>query len=84
MLLLCLSFVRPTVDPYSSISLLFKCLCLFLLFVQLCKEDREEYIAYLMSIDWLDEAAQKMADIINDDSFVSRKGKSKHQVGSFH
>ena len=55
----------------------------FLLFAyvfKLCKEDTEEYIEYLKSIGWLDEAARRLADIINQDGFVSKEGKSKHQV----
>ena len=58
----------------------------FLLFasrLQLCKEDTEEYIEYLKSIGWLDEAARRLADIINQDGFVSKEGKSKHQVSIF-
>ena len=47
---------------------------------QLQKESTEEYIEYLKSIDWLDEAAIKLIDIINDEAFVSKEGKSKHQV----
>ncbi|KAH3792954.1 hypothetical protein DPMN_146456 [Dreissena polymorpha] len=50
------------------------------MFPQLCKENAEEYIEYLKTIGWLDEAAQKLADIINDENFVSKEGKSKHQV----
>ena len=48
--------------------------------MQLKKEGSEEYINFLVSIDWLDEAAQRLADIINDENFVSVEGKSKHQV----
>ncbi|XP_045203954.2 pre-mRNA-splicing factor SYF1-like isoform X2 [Mercenaria mercenaria] len=49
-------------------------------YLKLSKENAEEYIEYLKSIGWLDEAAQRLADIINDDSFVSKEGKSKHQL----
>ena len=49
---------------------------------QLCKEDTEQYIEYLKSIGWLDEAAKRLADIINEDGFVSKEGKSKHQVSA--
>ncbi|KAJ8300429.1 hypothetical protein KUTeg_021948 [Tegillarca granosa] len=48
--------------------------------LKLQKENAEEYIEYLKSIDWLDEAAVKLADIINDDGFVSKEGKSKHSL----
>ena len=33
---------------------------------QLIPENTEEYVEYLISIDRLDEAAVKMADIVND------------------
>ncbi|CAI9716217.1 pre-mRNA-splicing factor SYF1-like [Octopus vulgaris] len=49
-------------------------------YLKLKKEDTEQYIDYLISIDWLDEAAQRLATIINDEQFVSKKGKSKHQL----
>jgi pre-mRNA-splicing factor SYF1 len=48
--------------------------------LKLIPENTEEYVEYLISIDRLDEAAVKMADIVNDDKFVSREGKSKHQL----
>jgi pre-mRNA-splicing factor SYF1 len=48
--------------------------------LQLAKENTEEYIDYLISIGWLDEAAIRLANIINDETFVSKDGKSKHQV----
>lgn len=49
-------------------------------YLKLSKEDTEEYIEYLKSIGWLDEAAKRLADVINDDGFVSKEGKSKHQL----
>ncbi|GFR74170.1 pre-mRNA-splicing factor SYF1 [Elysia marginata] len=49
-------------------------------YLKLKKEGSEEYINFLISIDWLDEAAQRLADIINDGNFVSVEGKSKHQL----
>lgn len=49
-------------------------------YLKLKKEGSEEYINFLISIDWLDEAAQRLADIINDENFVSVEGKSKHQL----
>ncbi|GAB1597760.1 pre-mRNA-splicing factor SYF1-like [Argonauta hians] len=49
-------------------------------YLKLKKEDTEQYIDYLISIEWLDEAAQRLATIINDEKFVSKKGKSKHQL----
>jgi len=43
-------------------------------------EDAEEFVTYLTSIDRLDEAASRLADIINNEKFISKEGKSKHQV----
>lgn len=48
--------------------------------MQLCPEDAEDYIEYLLQIDRLDEAAVKLAEIVNCDTFVSKHGKPKHQV----
>ncbi|XP_050403094.1 pre-mRNA-splicing factor SYF1 [Patella vulgata] len=48
--------------------------------LKLQKETGEEYIEYLKSIGWLDEAAIRLADLINDETFVSKEGKSKHQL----
>jgi pre-mRNA-splicing factor SYF1 len=48
--------------------------------LKLMPENTEEFVEYLISIDRLDEAAVKMADIVNDDKFVSKEGKSKHQL----
>ena len=48
--------------------------------LQLSPEDAEEYIKYLLTIGKLDEAALKMADIVNDESFVSKEGKSRYQL----
>jgi len=46
----------------------------------LAPEDTEEYIEYLISIGRLDEAAVKLAQIVNQDDFVSKHGKSNHQL----
>lgn len=43
-------------------------------------EDAEEFISYLVSIDRLDEATVRLAGIINNEKFISKEGKSKHQV----
>jgi len=46
----------------------------------LAPEDTEKYIEYLISIERLDEAAVKLAQIVNQDDFVSKHGKSNHQL----
>lgn len=49
-------------------------------YLKLCPENAEEYIEYLKSVDRLDEAAVKLAHIVNKDDFVSKEGKSNHQL----
>uniref|UniRef100_A0A915II81 Pre-mRNA-splicing factor SYF1 n=1 Tax=Romanomermis culicivorax TaxID=13658 RepID=A0A915II81_ROMCU len=49
-------------------------------YLKLMPENAEDYIEFLLSIDKLDEAAQKLAFIVNDDKFDSKKGKSKYQL----
>ena len=49
-------------------------------YVKLSPECVEEFIDYLLKNNRLDEAAKNLADIVNDDTFNSRNGKSKHQM----
>lgn len=49
---------------------------------QLQPECAEEYIDYLQQIGNLDECAKLYVDILNRDDFVSRQGKSNHEVCS--
>ncbi|XP_047117336.1 pre-mRNA-splicing factor syf1 homolog [Schistocerca piceifrons] len=49
-------------------------------YLKLCPEDTEDYIEYLTSIERLDEAAVKLAYIVNKEDFVSKHGKSNHQL----
>lgn len=49
-------------------------------YLKLEPENTEAYIDYLMAIGWLDEAAIQLADIIDRENFVSKKGKSNHQL----
>lgn len=48
--------------------------------MQLSPENAEEYIDYLHSIGRLDEAAVRLAAVVNDEGFVSKEGKSNYQV----
>jgi pre-mRNA-splicing factor SYF1 len=41
---------------------------------------REDYTAYLLSIGHFDEGARQIANMVNDDAFVSLKGTSKHAM----
>lgn len=49
-------------------------------YLKLAPEDTEDYIEYLISIGRLDEAALKLAQIVNQDDFISKHGKSNHQL----
>lgn len=40
----------------------------------------EDYIEYLVSIGRLDDAAVKLADAVNDDRYVSKKGRTQHEL----
>lgn len=48
--------------------------------MQLSPENAEEYIDYLRSVGRLDEAAVRLAAVVNDEGFVSKEGKSNYQV----
>eukprot|EP00200_Dunaliella_tertiolecta_P010820 CAMPEP_0202386768 /NCGR_PEP_ID=MMETSP1127-20130417/68372_1 /ASSEMBLY_ACC=CAM_ASM_000462 /TAXON_ID=3047 /ORGANISM="Dunaliella tertiolecta, Strain CCMP1320" /LENGTH=927 /DNA_ID=CAMNT_0048987473 /DNA_START=101 /DNA_END=2884 /DNA_ORIENTATION=- len=49
-------------------------------YLKLEPEHVEEYIAYLKAKNRWGEAAQKLAELLNDDTFRSLEGKSKHQM----
>lgn len=49
-------------------------------YLKLCPEDAEEFIDYLISVKKLDEAAQQLANIVDNEHFVSKHGKSNHQL----
>jgi pre-mRNA-splicing factor SYF1 len=49
-------------------------------YLKLQPEDAEVFIQYLCSVERLDEAAVKLAEIVNRDDFISKEGKSKHQL----
>lgn len=48
--------------------------------LKLQPENAEDFIDYLISIDRLDEACLKLADIVNNEKFVSKKGKTNHAL----
>merc|ERR1719357_681646 len=43
-------------------------------------ENSEEYVDYLVTIDRLDEASQVLAKCVNNSEFISKQGKSNHQL----
>ncbi|XP_053232251.1 pre-mRNA-splicing factor SYF1 [Podarcis raffonei] len=49
-------------------------------YLKLSPENAEEYIEYLRSIDRLDEAAVRLAAVVNDERFISKEGKSNYQL----
>lgn len=49
-------------------------------YLKLCPEDAEEFINYLLKVERLDEAAQQLAHIVDNEYFVSKFGKSNHQL----
>ena len=49
-------------------------------YLKLNPEEAEDFVQYLISVDRLDEAALKLAEIVNRDDFISKEGKSKHQL----
>ncbi|XP_063175016.1 pre-mRNA-splicing factor SYF1-like [Chroicocephalus ridibundus] len=48
-------------------------------FLKLSPESAEEYVGYLRSVGRLDEAALRLARLVNDERFVSKEGKSNYQ-----
>jgi pre-mRNA-splicing factor SYF1 len=68
-----LEFVKMHNIPETAV-------CVFRRFLKLQPEDTEEYVDYLKTIDRFDEAAVKLAYIVNKDDFVSKRGKSNHQL----
>lgn len=68
-----LKFIKESHDPEVAVKIYRRYLKLF-------PEDSEDYIEYLTASGRLDEAAIRLSEIVNNDSFVSKHGKSKHQL----
>lgn len=49
-------------------------------YLKLFPEDAEEYIEYLTEVGKLDEAAQQLANVVDNEHFSSKHGKSNHQL----
>lgn len=49
-------------------------------YLKLAPDDAEEYIEYLLSVNRLDDAAQQLASIVDNEHFASKHGKSSHQL----
>ncbi|XP_013791269.1 pre-mRNA-splicing factor SYF1-like [Limulus polyphemus] len=68
-----LSFVKKHEIPETAVRV-------YRRYLKLTPENTEEYIEYLRSQGRLDEAALKLAELVNNEDFVSKEGKSKHQM----
>lgn len=51
-------------------------------YLKLQPEDAESFVEYLIKAGRLDDAAVRLAEIVNDERFLSRAGKSKFQLWS--
>lgn len=51
-------------------------------YLKLEPKEKEEYIKYLKKAGRLDMAASELAEIVNDERFISTQGKSKHDLWS--
>lgn len=49
-------------------------------YLKLLPKHREDFVEYLREIDRLDDAAQQLAILVNDDKLVSENGKTTHQL----
>ena len=49
-------------------------------YMKLCPEDSEVFVDYLVGVGRLDDAAKLLATIVNNQDFVSKKGKSNHAL----
>ncbi|VDP95362.1 unnamed protein product, partial [Echinostoma caproni] len=56
------------------------CLRIYRRYVKFAPDDMERFIEFLMRNGNANEASMKLAEIINDDNFISRQGKSKFQL----
>uniref|UniRef100_A0A1A9WIW5 Suppressor of forked domain-containing protein n=1 Tax=Glossina brevipalpis TaxID=37001 RepID=A0A1A9WIW5_9MUSC len=68
-----LKFVRKYDIPETAVRV-------YRRYLKLAPDDAEEYIEYLTSVNRLDEAAQHLASIVDNENFVSKYGKSNHQL----
>ncbi|OTF82327.1 pre-mRNA-splicing factor SYF1-like protein, partial [Euroglyphus maynei] len=68
-----LKFIKSHNLPETSIRI-------YRRYLMLLPEEAEDFIDYLISIERWDEAALKLTEIVNDEHFVSKQGRSKHQL----
>lgn len=68
-----LGFVKKHDIPETAVRV-------FRRYLKLAPENAEEYVDYLTEIGRLDECSLVLAKIVNDENFISQRGKSKHQL----
>lgn len=68
-----LKFVRDFDIPETAVRV-------YRRYLKLYPEDAEEYVDYLISQNRLDEAAQQLANIVDNELFISKHGKSNHEL----
>ncbi|THD26152.1 Pre mRNA splicing factor SYF1 [Fasciola hepatica] len=56
------------------------CVRIYRRYVRFAPDDMERFVEFLMRNGNANEASMKLAEIINDDNFISRQGKSKFQL----
>lgn len=69
-----LAFVRSAAVPEET------ALRVYRRYLQLEPNDAEEYVDYLTSIGRMDEAADKLREVLNRAKYTSKQGKTKHQL----
>eukprot|EP01119_Soliformovum_irregulare_P007300 TRINITY_DN1969_c1_g1_i1.p1 TRINITY_DN1969_c1_g1~~TRINITY_DN1969_c1_g1_i1.p1 ORF type:complete len:749 (-),score=222.29 TRINITY_DN1969_c1_g1_i1:92-2338(-) len=71
---LAIKFVKSAfVPPLTGIKI-------FKRFLKFDPSQLEEYVGYLISTEQWNEAAHQFINMVNDEKFVSRKGKTRHQL----
>ncbi|XP_037953346.1 pre-mRNA-splicing factor syf1 homolog [Teleopsis dalmanni] len=68
-----LKFVRQFDIPETAVRV-------YRRYLKLCPDEAEEYIEYLSEVGKLDDAAQQLATIVDNENFASKFGKSNHQL----
>ncbi|XP_055839821.1 pre-mRNA-splicing factor syf1 homolog [Episyrphus balteatus] len=68
-----LKFAKGTNVPETAVKIYRRYLKLF-------PDDIEEFIEYLIAQEKLDDAAQLLATLVDNENFVSKHGKSNHQL----
>jgi pre-mRNA-splicing factor SYF1 len=51
-------------------------------FIRIAPNERESFVDALLAADQVDAAAVQMAAMVNDENFVSQRGKSRHELWS--